>query len=280
MINEKILVPVDFSECSIDALKVAVGIANSLGSDLLILHAYHLSVVEGQYGVGFLAERMAKDKRHVIDAQFKILEEKVPELSSVTYELLSRHGSVDDEVMSLIEAAKIYMVIMGTKGVSGIDEVLIGSNAYSVIKKTEVPVLLIPEGGSLKKIKSIALAGDYKPLTTHTLDILKELTQVYDAQAYIIHIDDDAVLETSEINQAVKFEEILKGIRYHYRLLTGKNVEKGIRDYCETNEIDLLAIVPRRQQLLDAIFGISETKKIVFHTQLPVLILPEAKRSL
>jgi len=280
MINEKILVPVDFSECSINALKVAIDMTNRLGSDLIILHAYHLSVVEGQYGVGVLAERLAKDKRNMIEAEFKILEEEVPELSSVTYELLSRHGSVEDEVMSMSEATKIHMVIMGTKGVSGIEEVLIGSNAYSVIKKTKVPVILIPEGGSLKNIKSIALAGDYKPLETHTLDMLKELTQVYDAEVYIIHIDDDAVLETSEINQAVKYEEILKGVRYHYRLLTGKNVEEGIRDYCETNEIDLLAIVPRKQQLFEAIFGLSETKKIVFHTQLPVLILPETKQLL
>jgi nucleotide-binding universal stress UspA family protein len=275
MINH-ILVPIDFSECSLNALKYAANLARKLGTaDLLIMHAYAIPVTYGEMGMYSSITSLTTQMDNEIEESFKKLKKDVPELNEVPFTTLSKQAFAVDAILSLCTTSDIDLIVMGTKGASGIDEILLGTNTNSVIRNTECPVLVIPENAQYRAIRNIALASDYKPIESRVLDPLKKIIKVTGSTLHVIHIGDKEGLDPSEAEEARKFEQHLKNVPHHYHFIVNGDLEKGLNDYILKKKIDLLALIPRKHKFFDMILGKGESKKIIFHTKTPLLAIPD-----
>ena len=268
----KILVPTDFSPCATNAVRAAVYLGRRTGASLTIFHAIESAVYNEAAEAYIDAE---KDDNVKTQKAFDKLLSKVPELKDVSFETETNFGSVAGEVAALARSIHADLVVMGTMGSSGINEVLIGSNAYNVMKSLDIPVLVIPNNYEIDEISSIVLAGDYKPIDPVLLNPVKMMASLNGADIHIVHIADEQHLDEDEMLEARKINRHLKDYRHHYHLIKNEDIENGLQEYCDQNNIDLLAMIPRKHNLFDRIFDGGETKNMIFHATIPLLAIPE-----
>lgn len=280
----KILIPVDFSECSIKAVNFAAQLSHYIPTQLDLLN-----VQEGtgslytdyvglnkEFNLSLIAE--ARKKLEKLRARLGLAEHVVVMTHLVT-------GEVQETIIA--EAAKLGsdLIIMGTSGASGIKELLIGSQTASVIGHSKVPVLAIPGEYHWKKPEKILLATNNFEKDPHILNTVFQLanqlkakveTAVFSDQDY----DDAAtLLQTSYgINSYEKFlkEEYQEStvVATH---LTGQSFEETLNDHITQNDVDILVMITYQRNLLKRIFNPSHTRRMSYHTKIPLLALPGRK---
>lgn len=143
---KNILVPVDFSEHSLNAVRLAVEIARLFGSQLTLIH---IGVVPHVYstelGLGGTAgplfsemsQAAAAEQYHRLE---KVAREEIPD--SLKAETLVREGFPPEEILAQVEAGGHDLVIMGTHGRTGLGRVLLGSVTERVVREIKVPIMV------------------------------------------------------------------------------------------------------------------------------------------
>ncbi|MEQ8477206.1 universal stress protein [Fulvivirga sp.] len=273
---KRILVPTDFSNCSINALRYAVQLAKKIRSEeILIMHATVAGEAYDEEGVTLVSKKTAWERKEEIKAGFELIKKAVPELQDINYTTRTQHASLIDALISLSISSNIDLIVMGTTGASGIDKVIYGTNAYTTIKECNCPVLVIPEKATFKHIKHIIMASDFKQMDEGALEPLKTLSQLFGSTISIVHVDGDKKLANDKAEEAKKFERYFKNINHRYHFIENDDVEKGLNEYIRKYNTDLLTLVPRKHPLYDQVFGGGDSKSIIFHTKIPLLAIPE-----
>ena len=277
MIDTKILVPTDFSLCSKNALTFAVKIAKKMNAKLILMHAFQVPVSSMDAGSEAYFSESVTNIKDNIKREFDIFKETPPELKEVEHDILIKHDLTKNAILSACESHECKLIVMGTHGAKGLDEILIGSNTYSVMKESKTPVLAIPESARISDMKRIAFAGDYKSIEDkNVLQTLIQLTKAFNAEIDIVHIDhdEDHGLSDQEINEAKKFEQYFKHVRHTYHFIHTGDVEAGLENYAQNNNIDLIALIPRKHKFLDNLSQNKRiSKKLAFHSKVPLLAL-------
>src|SRR5262245_14660869 len=161
-----ILAPVDFSEASINALSFAAELCKRASASLIIIH-----VLEKEK-----SEEESKGKLKEIESDLK-----KSFGSDLKFESSLVHGDLVSAVTKVISARHPDLIVMGTKGASGLKRILIGSNTVHVLAKTRMPVLVIPEVARFENFSRvgknrIVLATDLDELKNeNAIGILKEI---------------------------------------------------------------------------------------------------------
>jgi len=138
----RILVPHDFSEASATAIRYAADWARALGAEITLLHVVEPVVYPEFYSVDVLTDDlMERLKTRSKEALHKVaagLAETVPTHTAVAV------GRAADTITAYVDPAKFDIVVMATRGLSGLEHVLLGSVAESVLRRCRVPMLTIP----------------------------------------------------------------------------------------------------------------------------------------
>jgi nucleotide-binding universal stress UspA family protein len=268
-----LLFPTDFSENSFNALRYALRFARVSSSKVIIFNTYE--VPHSHAGMlKSIRDIMKNDAEEGLnEVQLKIEQENLAE--GIEYETMIREGNLVSQIKYVIEKNKINLIIMGTKGASGIEEVLIGSNTVDVVKNVKIPVLAIPENVNYKKIDKIVFAVDYKRIEDPArLDPLIELAKSADAEIQILNVSKDGT-DTSGSGEAKKFSTYLGEVNHSYKTVKNSDIVEGITHFIYKNETDLLVMIIRKHNLFNALFHTSITRQLAFQTTVPLLVLHE-----
>jgi nucleotide-binding universal stress UspA family protein len=153
---DRILVPVDFSNCSLDGLNYAIGFADSVESGNLgitLLHGVHLAAYIGggyAYDLSNLEEAARKSAQQQMQDFVRLAK-----FGDVTFETVITTGPPVQEICSFAEEKDIDLIITSTHGLTGFKHVLIGSIAEQVVRHAPCSVLVVP---SHPKIRLATLA--------------------------------------------------------------------------------------------------------------------------
>lgn len=277
---KKILVPTDFSPCSINALKIAAGLAKGQNASIEIVHAVH---VPAHPHVDVLAaqsiiEPILEDYEKKVDLQFNKLKKQIPELANVSCSIQKFVSLPSDAIHTVLSTSDIDLVVMGTKGSHDLLEKLVGSMSAEVIRFSKIPVLMIPENIKSLKIGSIAFAADLKEIKDpDQLDMLLFFAKASGAELTVFHFsndyDDDHLEELAREN--MKLIHKLEGIKVSYAHLDEQTVSDGILKFIDKYKIDMLAMYPRHHGLWDRIIHTSTTRKIAMRIKTPLLTIHE-----
>jgi nucleotide-binding universal stress UspA family protein len=275
-----ILVPTDFSTNSLNALEYALKFAKHINpqAEITVLNAYTIPLAYTDFNIAYDIGNSEADIKNYISSEMDKLEEKVPLLKEFEYETVKTENYVTDAIEEYCIENSVDIIIMGTKGASGVDEVILGTNAHRVIKAELGPVLVIPEDSKYEDIKNIALSSDYKGIVADLLAPVKTIRQAYSSDIHLIHVSAEPMLDKEKAEEAKNLELHLKGIPHQYHFLVNKNVEAGLDEFAEKNKIDLLVVLPRKKGLFETLFGKSESKSLIFHTKVPLLALSPSKK--
>ena len=186
MIN-KILVPTDFSEVANNALMYSVKLAEKCGAELHILHIKQIPIADPSFPAETY-QIYIDEIQHVEDEGVKKLQDSFIKNSNVATTFHSATGFIADEIMTFCNDNPIDLVVMGTTGASGLAELLVGSNAASVIGKSQVPVLVIPPNHKYQPLKHVLYSTDYNEPEFPAVMRMLFFAELYDAKVSVLHV--------------------------------------------------------------------------------------------
>ncbi|WP_299526851.1 universal stress protein [Winogradskyella sp.] len=258
----KILVPVDFSNTSKNALKYATSLFRGIELEITILHIY------GAQSTALMMKSidsiLIKEAENQMSALVKEMEAEAPSVSFKTK--LAKNYAIS--TISELGNSGIYdFIVMGTKGVSGLKEVFMGSVAGGVVSKTSAPVIVVPLDYNFKDLKQVVFAvGDNALSETSTLPLRKVLT-LHKSQLEVLHISE---------NSSPDFEVILSPIKDLNPKLTHKDgngdLNQQLNVHVQNQDTDLLCLVRTKKDFFDRLFSGSVTLKQTFNSPIPILI--------
>ncbi len=269
----RILLPTDFSENAILATKYALNLAKKANAHIIVFHSYDVPHYERSLTTSLHLEMKQIAEQHMEEFEAEQLAGK-----GVSYEVLVRIGNPIRIAKELIKAKKIELVVMGTKGASGIEEFLIGSNASSIIQNVEVPVLVIPEMATENPIKRIVLATDLEfKERIRPIEQLKQLADLLGAEVNVLHIQDE---DGTPAGSRDALAQMLGDTPYNYTISgRGRNVEETILKHCEKQQADAVAAIAKTYGFFEGLFHKSLTSKLAYHTKIPMIALREPKKA-
>ncbi|MGW8121619.1 universal stress protein [Roseivirga echinicomitans] len=274
---KKIIVPVDFSNCSKNALLNAIIVAERMNMELVLLHSFMLPMATSD-GTPLMVGSMIDDLQNASESRMTDFVKENRELKRVKFSTEVTAGLLLASLNDALKNHDTAYVIMGTYGASGLKKAFIGSNAYTVIKNVKRPVIALPEDADITKMKRIAMSGDYKQIpSAAAIESVIKLTQAFFAHLYIIHIDQDKALEQDELEIAKGMEKYFKKVPHSFHFKRDYDVEDGLLAFAKEEDIDLLVMISRHHSLIDRITRGSETKRMVMDIPMPLMILSEPK---
>jgi len=267
---KKILVPTDFSPVAANALKYAIEIAAEFRSELYLYHVYYIDKVD--YDLNFPEDEQPFKKR--VERKMKLA--KLKDMETVTQKGLSVQTVVEQgNIFSLfkIKAKKheISLIVMGSKGASGLKKVIFGSVAAIALEIANTPVLVVPPRYSFRPLQHIVLSVDHNEVSPGVLSPLQKLASKFGAKVTLLNVN-----TSSDRNTYRKIDIYLEGVETTYReVLLSKSINETINKFIQKEGCDLLCMIRREKGFFESFFKKSITKAQVFSNRVPLLVLPE-----
>ena len=284
-----VLVPIDFSDYSLKAALVGFDIAEKLEAKMVLYHSSprpefltipysDVIVYDSALFLNYeMTEKQTNQKFEAFLAKLTaVVDPKRWKKSKPEY--IVKLGEADDDILSYIQIHPPKMVVMGIRGGDAQIDDLIGSTTAAVIFNTKVPVLTIPESASenwLENFNTVVYATNFEEHDFIALDKLLKLVKPFECKVICLHVNQG--------NNAELDEAMLEGMRealcekYPYaafdcKLINNNQLTESIDRFIQENKIDVLALTTHRRNLLTRFFNPSIARKLVLHTQTPILV--------
>jgi nucleotide-binding universal stress UspA family protein len=263
-----IIFPTDFSDNAEHAFQYAIEIAQKAGAELWVVNAYDIP-----YSHNIMTTSLLDMIRDGAETGVKEVAE-LANAKGLKVRAIAKMGNPIRVVKDLVKECEECMVVMGTKGSSGVEQILIGSNAAALLQSIKVPVLAIPHGSSPGQLKKIVFGTDYgSDRDRVALERLAKIAALFDAEVMVLHVDNGK--EKAIPGQREKFEAILKNVPHSFHLVRNSDVEKAIEEFVNEHQADMVALLARNYSFIDSLFHTSVTSKVAYHTKVPYLALHE-----
>jgi len=269
-----VLFPTDFSDRANSALGDVIKMSQHLNSKLILFHSYARPVPKNCNFLDTNNSLLHKRERH-IEEEFSMLKEIFPELKSIEVNYVKSIGLLVDKVKKAVNDYQVDLILMPTKGARGFEEFW-GSNTHKVAKIVKVPVLALPDGFQIQQIPNIGIATNFDSHSNlQFLDIVKQIADAYNSQVHIVrvHTKEKPALKPKEVEIFDKIKHIFKKTDFTLDYSLHNDVESGIIDFCEKENIQLVCVLPTKRNFLEELFHESLTQKLTYHLKLPLLIL-------
>jgi nucleotide-binding universal stress UspA family protein len=288
-IFKKILLPIGFTEYSLRAFDFAASIAKYSGAEIHMMHVYPEPVAEAvpftTDGMEVVASMEKFSAQQQEDMKKKVMKlcvdfrKRLKELNinNVSIDYSVHQGIIDDQIRKKDEAYKPDLIILGTKGHGKKNNDFIGRVTEQIIETTEVPVLTIPEYAREKNMHNanVLFATNFDETDTASLKILSGLLDPFDITIYCLHIGDDDIRHVVEAKMN-KLKKVLvennKAENVVFDIIPSDNTLEAMQDYIMKKEINLIALTMHKYDIITGLFRPNMTKKILFHTNIPVFI--------
>lgn len=283
-----ILVPTDFSATAQAAVDVAVNIAKKASADLILLHVLE-EIEEGSFNVEGEATASSPTEYNLFTLKLlqktrKQLETLVRETSLQGLKVRGklRLGNSYHGIHLTIAEQKVDLVVMGTRGSSGYEEVMVGSNTEKVVRRSNCPVLSVHERPVSADFKSIAFATSLKEDELPFAKVVKRTQEMYNCPIHIVRVNTPSMFVNDHLIMK-KMEDFVRQAQFTNYTLNVYNEfseEEGIIRFAEKVDADMIAMATHGRRGLAHILESSIAEDVVNHSRRPVLtaVIPKKKR--
>ena len=248
---QRILIPTDFSDNSRNAIKYGLELFKNVKCTFYLLHVNPIPPYSGagssvRTTTAVIKESMIKQSK----VELKKLLNQIKDFSdnrNHTFSSMALYDYFVDAVKREVQDKRIDIIIMGTKGASGLKRVTVGSNTGDVITKVNCPLLAVPENAKYKIPKEIAFPTDYQiAYDMKVLDTLIAMVRMNDATIRIVHISKKGEdLSEEQLENKEFLHDYLRDVEHSFHSLTGTRLEAAIQCFVESRDIDLVAMVAK-----------------------------------
>ncbi|MBU2995263.1 universal stress protein [Cellulophaga baltica] len=269
---KNIIVPVDFSIQSENALKVAASLAKKHNSVIYAMHMLELNQAYISSTEGFQPEQTVFLMK-LAEKRFQDFIKK-PYLDGITVKPVIKHFKVFSEVNEVAEANNADLVIMGSHGVDGLMEVFVGSNTEKVVRNSDTPVLVVKHDMENFAPSKMVFACDLEEENIHAYQRAKYIAAQFSIDLHLLYVNTpaDNFLSTEAIKGKIeKFSTAVGPELLDVKVYNDYNVEKGVINYAEAENIDIIGIPTHGRKGLSHFFMGSIGEDIANHSTIPVV---------
>ena len=272
-----IIVPTDFSPIATNAMNFAADMAVNINASITLLHVYQVPVSMTEVPVVLVS---ADELRKSSEEKLEILKQDLAHITSGKIKIYTeaRLGDISDELEEICNHVEPFAVIMGTKGASGIERILFGSTTLTAIRHLKWPVIVVPPGKEYGAgIKKIGFACDFDKVVESTpIQFIKSMVEEFGAELHVLNVDhENKHFKPKTPDESLVLHSLLEGLNPQYHFIDNEDIEDGINEFVETNNIDLLITIPKKHKLLEGLFKPSSTKQLVTKSHVPVMCVHE-----
>jgi nucleotide-binding universal stress UspA family protein len=283
---KNILLPTDFSDVSLNAIEYAVQLFRGEDCVFYVLNTYEPVALYSATAYGMdpgLNMEIGEIFKHTSEKKVqKIIDEvalKFPDTKHV-FHGVSSFNMLIVEVEEQVENLDIDVIVMGTKGASGLKEVFIGSQTMHVIKDAKIPVIGVPAGYAYSSPKDILFTTDFKTDTHQKgLALLEELCSKNTSRLIFLNIFQGVHLTEQQIENQKALKAFFKKETSITHVVKGVEVLDAMEDFKSEHNIELLALVHNKHNFFENLLFTPMVQKIVHHSDVPFLILPHYKKA-
>jgi len=285
----RILVPVDYSECSRFACRYAIKIACKLEAEIKFFHTYYspafdlielAGAVQSQTQLREeVAVNLEESEKDTMEGFLKEMRDfiafnKLPDLK-FSYEISP--GVPEDEILRYSEIYCPDLVIMGTKGKGTGVGSIIGSVTAAVINRIAYPVLAIPEKYTFigeENVKNLLYVTDFDESDFATLKSLMNITDQLHLDIQCVHIGNDPKSwdKVKMDGLMTYFAKAYGKTQVSYSFISQKNLLIDLDELIRQRGINILSLTAHRQSIVDKLFKPNIAKKLFYHTGIPLLV--------
>lgn len=279
---KKILVPTDFSENAAKALLYAAEIASKTGAEINLLHVAEplTNNIRQPYPLHEkLEHEIERNRMKQLDELQAWVAGTHPAVKA-TIHLLK--GTVVTAVLDFTETHSVDLIVMGTRGASGLKEVFMGTVSAAIIGRARVPVFTIPAEYEAKEIDHMLFATNRFEKHAGLLTTITSIATLFSANLHIaVFLDTDTadasdfMYNTRELSHYLAFlKKSYPGVVCSGDLLEGKDFEQTVEGYQTGKGVDIIVMVTYPKSFWDRLLRKSVTKRMAFHSNTPLLALP------
>lgn len=278
--------PVDFSDYAEKAAQYAVEIAGVSGGEIILLNAYYDPMADSpvrffyfdapQSVSGAVLEKYEDDAAHAMQQFFEGVREhagRKPGNLIVRYTVA--FGTPEDAIKKIANEWQPDLIVMGTRGKGLRENVIWGSITADTIDAVNTPILAVPAKAVFRGFHNALYATGYDEADVRSIKKLLDILKPLDMKLYCVHvsldgmtIEDDLEMDDLEEQFSGEFNEG----RMHFEVMSSDDVIKSLDAYIDDKNIDIISFTTAKRNFFSKIINPSITKRMLFHTQRPMLI--------
>jgi nucleotide-binding universal stress UspA family protein len=267
---KKILVAIDFSDCSVNALEHAITIANKAKAQILMVW------VNKPEGTRDIFTEGPETLTSMVTDRFEELMDKYQGEADQPMVFKIREGSIYKEIVKESEDHDVEMLVVGTHGASGFEEFWIGSNAYRIVSSVAKPVLTIRGGVDIsRELNKIVLPIDSSMETRQKVPFTAYVAGLFGAEVYILSVYTTKVMAIQNKVDGYS-EQVMKhleeeNIKYQLESILTDNVTTGTIEFAEGIDANMIAIMTEQEKTTKNLWLGPYAQQMVNHSPIPVL---------
>lgn len=269
---KKILVPTDFSDHAEYALKVAAQIARKNDGEIVLLHMLELP------GQGSDAIGSGSDIPEIMFFKNKAIE-KLETLMDISYldgiqvsEIIQFEKTFEG-IINISNKNNVDLIVMGSHGASGFQEMFIGSNTEKVVRSSDIPVLVIKKEEGEFSVEKFVFASDFSDEIKSSFANVVEFANKFNAHLNLVMINTPNSFKPTDVAKKI-MTDFVSGFNvtnYTTHIYNDTNVEKGILNFANSIDADLIGMSTHGRKGLSHFFNGSISEDLVNHAKRPVV---------
>lgn len=276
---KKILVAIDFSEASVNALKYAVNFAKSTEAEIHVVTIYNTLHFTPIAVLGDINKNLIDDSVSLKNKLEKFVS-KICKNTTVKYKIHTVVGIPEIEIQKISRRLNTSLIIMGQTGNGGLKRFLLGSTTSQVINMSQIPVLIIPEKFTFKKYKQILFTSDLDPKNISFMKGVIEFAKYFNSTITILYVDTEGGYDSD--TKILKMQALLTK-KFNYEkirgfILSDTKVQSGISEFILKHKPDLTILVKYHPSLSKMMTVKSSSGKLADSFNIPVLVLESKKQ--
>jgi nucleotide-binding universal stress UspA family protein len=259
----KVIIPIDFSETSLNAARfTAKMLAGKDDATAILYHNY-----ENADDFDISHNYQESLKKEFIRAGVKNVECEN-----------EMGGDLIENISRLAHTVRATLVVMGITGKSAIRQVMFGSNTLKLIDKNLYPVMIIPPDAVYNGINNIAFASDFKNVENTTPSaLINSVLEMFSPKLHIVNVSNEHYVSLTEEMEAekVKLKNMFSSYSTEFYFITMNDFYEAIDNFVNDYKINVLITVPKHQSNSTSLFKSTHTKKLAYHSHIPILAAHE-----
>ena len=269
---KRILVPTDFSKHAEYALKVAAQIAKKSGGEIFLVHMLELPT-SGNDAISTAHEipELMLFKNAAINKLDAIMSAEY--LSGVNISKIIQFEMAFDGIIKNGKAHNVDLIVMGSHGASGFQEMFIGSNTEKVVRNSDVPVLVIKREESDFNANNFVFASDFSEEIKKPFEKVVEFADKFNSHLHLVTVNTPNNFKSTRVAQKAMDEFVaeFKINNCSTHIYNDVNVEKGILHFAKGINADIIGMSTHGRKGLSHFFNGSISEDLVNHAKRPVI---------
>jgi nucleotide-binding universal stress UspA family protein len=265
---DKILFPTDFSNNALNALDYALEFANVFKSKLVMIHAVNVPSKVGTFTV--LERKMVEDAEKELENWVARAKNKLHNPDALVAKVVK--GNVLERIETVAKQFDCDLILVSAKGEGDADDKYLGRISAGLVKKTNIPILIVPIVYRFRPIKSIVFSIKFKRVSSpKVVEPLIKIATKFDAAVSVLHV------KTPDFDPSRDENLFLDELPHKLYNLEGNFIFDTTKAFIEDHPIDMLVAIRRKRGFFKNIIFNNGTKKKTFNSEVPFLVLQGKK---